>query len=746
MDTFTVDTQLFRELGELLVGRDSTALTELIKNAYDADATVVTVTGQRLERGDEGSIYVVDNGTGMTGTQFRVGYLTIAGRGKHEGDRRSRRYGRRFTGEKGIGRLATHKLAHHLAVRSVAAGPRGGARGRSEVRASIDWDAVEKHRTLDRIGPDALRVSERRLDRLRAAGTTIQLSRLRHAWTERDLAEFIVELGAFQPPALLIDPLDDHVAAEPLLFEHAPVRDAEPGDPFILELQGDFDASEDLWQQVANAANWIVEIGSSGRKVKVAIAPTPSTAELIPGAEPIRLDFSGPGDNDQPQFTARIIAREGARGTRRTRDFTAEVAGVRIYMEGFRVAPYGERGNDWLGLDRDYARRSARLHLDLPGLPESMDSVDREGLRGLPNASYVGAVLLTHRGASKLKVLVNREGFVPSPQLDAIRLTVRTALDLLTRVRAGLGAAEGTRSQRSGAVRAPLLSEELRVRDGLREAAAHARALRPAVTAVATDLDDEVRNLSEELEDLAEGAERAVADRSLIRILASVGTQMAAFVHETQGLVGAAQSVSRALELLAEHHPAERRDLLEVRTSVEDIARRIGSQARYLNDVTSVAVRRRRERLHVAERFEAAEALVQPVLQRLDIEIANDLPPRLRTAAMFPAELTVILSNLVTNAVKAAGQDGRLLVTGERDDDGLALRVENSGQAVDPVAGERWFAPYASTTSDSLDPVLGQGMGLGLPITRSIAEDYRGTVRFVKPSRGFATAVEVRLP
>jgi hypothetical protein len=38
MAKFTVDTHLFRELGELLVGRDSTALVELIKNSYDADA------------------------------------------------------------------------------------------------------------------------------------------------------------------------------------------------------------------------------------------------------------------------------------------------------------------------------------------------------------------------------------------------------------------------------------------------------------------------------------------------------------------------------------------------------------------------------------------------------------------------------------------------------------------------------------------------------------------------------------
>ena len=46
--TFTVDTQLFRELGELLVGKDSTALAELVKNAYDADARTVTVSGIHL--------------------------------------------------------------------------------------------------------------------------------------------------------------------------------------------------------------------------------------------------------------------------------------------------------------------------------------------------------------------------------------------------------------------------------------------------------------------------------------------------------------------------------------------------------------------------------------------------------------------------------------------------------------------------------------------------------------------------
>ena len=87
---FTVDTHLFRELGELLVGRDSTALIELIKNAYDADATEVIVHGENLDDPERGQILVMDNGTGMTRDQFITGFLRIASRLKDQGPRRSR--------------------------------------------------------------------------------------------------------------------------------------------------------------------------------------------------------------------------------------------------------------------------------------------------------------------------------------------------------------------------------------------------------------------------------------------------------------------------------------------------------------------------------------------------------------------------------------------------------------------------------------------------------------------------------
>jgi signal transduction histidine kinase len=75
----------------------------------------------------------------------------------------------------------------------------------------------------------------------------------------------------------------------------------------------------------------------------------------------------------------------------------------------------------------------------------------------------------------------------------------------------------------------------------------------------------------------------------------------------------------------------------------------------------------------------------------------------------------------------------------------LVFRIENTGTEVKLSEAERWFRPFETTTAKT-DPVLGQGMGMGLPITRNILEEYGATISFVRPSRGFATALEIRFP
>jgi signal transduction histidine kinase len=113
---------------------------------------------------------------------------------------------------------------------------------------------------------------------------------------------------------------------------------------------------------------------------------------------------------------------------------------------------------------------------------------------------------------------------------------------------------------------------------------------------------------------------------------------------------------------------------------------------------------------------------------------------------MFPAELTTVFSNLLTNAVKAAGDGGKIRASSRKKaKGGIVVQVQNTGKRVSPRTGERWFRPFESTTS-KVDPVLGQGMGLGLPITRSMLNEYGAEIRFVDAAAGFSTAVQITFP
>lgn len=184
MAKFTVDTHLFRELGELLVGRDSTALIELIKNAYDADATEVTVYGERLDKPEEGHILVTDDGVGMNAEAFEKGFLRVASRLKEQGERRSTLYQRRYTGAKGIGRLAAHKLAKKLEIDSVPQFPESDGI-REALNATIDWDKIEQYETLDELdSTDAILLETKTIRKNTRSRTALLLSRLRKAWTE----------------------------------------------------------------------------------------------------------------------------------------------------------------------------------------------------------------------------------------------------------------------------------------------------------------------------------------------------------------------------------------------------------------------------------------------------------------------------------------------------------------------------------------------------------------------------------
>ncbi len=748
---FTVDTHLFRELGELLVGRNSTALVELIKNAYDADATKLVIHGENLDDPKRGVITISDDGIGMNAKQFQTGFLRIASRLKDSG-RKSARYRRQYTGAKGIGRLAAHKLARLIEVDSC---PHSEfvPEANEILHAKIDWDEIESLLILDEVeesGAVILETETRR--KSSASGTTITLRRLRKKWSPTDLVQFQSEIESFRPPISLIRLPKGLVKGESL-FDEPVIADIGASDPGIkYELSGDFDTGEDYWPQIAQSSHWVVEVDASPKrkKIKIGISPTRHGVAEFRDAQPRQFEIDHPVPEVGPYFQSRFFIREGGGGERGFQKWLNRSNGIRVYSEGFRVLPYGESQNDWLGFDLDYKTRPRSLpFLSGKGFPPSDDK--DEGLQFLSNKHYFGGVFLTASRAPMFRMLVNREGFVPDPSFDLMVDVIRTAVYLSVRVRAS--GKQWNREQwhkdRPGQPERRLnLKQAVEASVTKASELAH-EARQHAATGDFKAASAKIEQAASQFSRGAEASERLMTEGAVLRVLASVGTQMAAFVHEINSILGMSKALEAAvveLEKVLSLNIGQRKKLVHLRGAIEDLRRGIERQASYLTDVISPDARRRRSRQKLAHRFDAGKRLVAAIAARRGVEIENAIPADFKSPPMFQAELTVVFSNLLTNAVKAAGDDGRIRATGKLDREGqIVLKIENTGVAIHLNEAERWFRPFESTTIET-DPVLGQGMGMGLPITRNMLEEYGATIQFVPPSRGFATALELTFP
>jgi signal transduction histidine kinase len=760
-DGFKVDTRLFRELGELLVGRESTALAELIKNSYDADARRVAVTAHNLSNRENATISIVDNGIGMDEDAFRRGFLTIAARTKTGGDRTSKVFGRRFTGAKGVGRLAAHKLGSRVSISSNAwdgARPKNDADLRSSggVVASLDWDKIETFQTLDTItsGISVKSLGDRVVSN---AGTVIEISSLRRSWTEAMVGRFLRE-------ALTLTPIEDLILPPPstfggpLLFAHPRVRDNKTDSGFNVVLLGDFEGHELATRDDPASAIQLIEIDCNAGADLIRYGISPSRDFDRDGGkrivETVKMSRVLQSPDDQYvghgylAFQARIYEAMG-------KSWNIARSGVRVYMEGFRVAPYADPSDDWLELKRDYTSRSGTGAIARIGeIFANTAQYDKEAAIIRPDSSYMGAVFLTHSGAPNLQMLINREGFLPGPTIDAVARIVRLGIDLATRVRAAAKISIPERPQeiqkkviraaREPTTDAPVGAAVRIETERLLEIVGRVR--RALEKGDDEGAQRELKESHESIETLAHLAQEYGLERSLFRVLAALGTMVSGFSHEVGQLVPLASAVRSGVKTAKDELPAataRKIGLVKTLTNADNLLRAVERQASYLVDVSGSMGRRRRARLRFSERFTAAVAIVSKVAEDRQITIINDIPEDLKSPPMFPSELTMILANLLTNAVKAAGPGGRIRASGRETEDYVRVRIYNTGIAVSLRDADRWFKPFESTTTQA-DATLGQGMGLGLPIVRSILQDYGAEISFVKPIARYSTAIQMK--
>lgn len=384
--SFKANSHILSLLGDELIGSDNLAIFELVKNSYDADARKVRIIFENVNTPDA-TITIEDNGNGMSlriieNSWFEIG--TDFKRGKNK--KVSRIYKRNSLGEKGVGRLAVHKLARQIKLETKEEGDLFGH------SFEINWkDLIDSSKYIQNA---QISVSECNnsifIDKNH--GTRIILSKLRKkTWIRKDFRNLARTVNT------LISPFDnnkDNFSVKLIL-----PKEQEEWVKDIYDIENIINSSIYHFKFFINSKaeyTWIYKFTPPSifgldknilYKVHDKLLVDDKESPIL---KENKLDKIGCISGEFHVFNLSPDVLNVFNQTETIKKYLKENAGVRIYRDGIRVYNYGEPGNDWMGLDI--------VRTNSPGSKFS-------------NNTIIGAFSLNLSLSIGLKEKTNREGF-----------------------------------------------------------------------------------------------------------------------------------------------------------------------------------------------------------------------------------------------------------------------------------------------------------------------------------------------
>lgn len=725
---FTSDTHLLEELGERLVASPSIAIAELIKNAYDADASQCRVwQGSKRER-----IFISDNGHGITKDEFLSKWMTVATQNKRNNPR-SRNFDRVVTGAKGVGRFATRFLGKSLKLQSYSYDPK--ARTYAKLEATFDWNSFDRGGALTEI---VIPYTYELGIGLKKCGTQLEIGDLRINWdTETESSVRREVLGICSPfPSL------EHGAQ----LKHGK---GDPGFSVIFAPLGHEPKTEvDVASEVLDRYLARLKITRNEKRVEYIItfrddyAPRKFHYDL-------GEDIIGPLQADiryMPWGKGHFSAFEHVKGTD-AYQWVRDNSGVKIFDHGFRVPPYGDRDDDWLRLASDTAsnRRQWRSSVAESLFPrEKLDKDEsRDPALSLPgNHQLLGAVFLNtdqskkaeqdKTAAQRLQVAMDRQGYLTNEGYQKLVNIIRGGLELLAVV-----LKEKDLRQKEEAVK----EESDRVSKSFREAIVNLEKSplplkeKKKFVRSLVKLEKEVRGL-----DVAH-----VRARESIELMGLLGGLAGFLTHETRTML---KTVDHLIHLLDQDGMPTKKELEEITVKAKEARQQLDDQLNYAQTFLTGIGQKKVVRLHAHEQVKLVIEKMRSFTKPRDIDPLNDVSKTILSAPTMAVIYGGILMNLYTNAIKAVlavrdNSSKKIRFSAENNGDSHIICVSDTGIGIPDAVRDRIFDPLYTTTSSS---PLGSGMGLGLSIVKRLVIDLGGEISLVRPEKGYSTTFQVKLP
>lgn len=449
---FNISAFVVRQLGEDLITDEVTALIELVKNAYDADANYASVEVNTKDYPPDQGLYfteknefsvrpgyvsIEDDGIGMGRAEIEKGWLTISLSPKRKMKKEgitSPKKNRTPLGDKGLGRLSTQRLGQRLEMftsREQLKEPgRNSDDDVSEYHVAFDWTDFTEDRTLTTV---PVYFGAKKPPR---KGTRLVITELSNpeVWTKESqdrlvegLAQLLFPFGEVRPfnvflkidgKRIQLDTLADRirdVAFGRFSFQFDGMKIAMQARIRLAKLRGNSadsklrydqflepDQGEDFYAYLTSPDNRlrmsdIEYIGENGWFIAFN-----KTVELRSLAlEVVNDSIANPGAfyGEVDDFSLRGVETDPLEDVfskmAEYANFVKNQAGIRVFRDGFGIRPFGFDGDDWLGLGKE--QTSGR------------------SFYGLRPQNTIGYIALTAKENASLIETTSREGFVSNP-------------------------------------------------------------------------------------------------------------------------------------------------------------------------------------------------------------------------------------------------------------------------------------------------------------------------------------------
>lgn len=745
---FSVDSALLQELGEKLVETVHLALVELVKNSYDADATLVELTFKNDSKGKL-QIIVSDNGTGMNFNAVQNYWMRIATTNKKD-QKVSKVFGRPLSGAKGVGRFSCRRLGNHLKI--ITKGTKQG--NLLGEQTAVEMTSVEFPWMKFIPGDDITSINcpgSQNILQNEATGTSLIISDVPNEWTSRGYSWLKRQLAV-------------------LAANRGARREGFTDDPgFIIKIIApNFDEEiKDLRSKLIKAGWGILTakinnekqaeceldaLGIGKRKIK--------SSFKFPLLKDISLELAILVDEKKQIRDPSILSL----GT--LEKILPEWGGVQVRFKGIRVYPYGD--DDWLDIDKERGIRKGRPDKDeLLAFADSLNGVDagRSLLNMLSMRSYVGNVEIGE-SATGFEPKLNREGFISSPTFDQLKEFVRFAIDWSTILR--------DYYIREESLKLALIAKE-NFEDAIGEKVEQSRVINSALTHLkieAKTLSDVLpKNKREKFEAVFESATDVIQKQydanqielSHLRLVASTSTLLLIFSHEVKSLLGVLETSKNTLSILAKELEAkQRKQVGDINNKFEDLKNRLSELLSLTSLVGGNNKKMKPGQVALLERIKKVEKVFELITHKYKISIDySAVPNNVVFRNMLEAEVYSILLNVMSNSIKsviAGGTNKKVQFAAERKDGHVVLTVRDTGIGIDPSRFEEVFIPFISDPDGELyeklesrlnpedSMIVGTGSGLGLGIVKEIINAHQGSIRFKRPTRDWGAELEIKLP